>query len=99
MTEKAPQFRPSIKTQKSNETTNRSETQGEGGETHQHVTDGQRLTTAQGIPVSDNQNSLKTGPRGPTLLEDFLKTFIFAKRCYILTRSAFRAKTKNNHQG
>ena len=29
------------------------------------------LTTAQGGPVSDDQNSLKIGPRGPTLLEDF----------------------------
>jgi catalase len=30
------------------------------------------LTTAQGIAVADNQNSLKAGPRGPTLLEDFI---------------------------
>ena len=30
------------------------------------------MTTAQGIPVADNQNSLKAGPRGPTLLEDFI---------------------------
>ncbi|AWH18768.1 catalase HPII [Stenotrophomonas sp. ZAC14D2_NAIMI4_7] len=30
------------------------------------------LTTAQGIPVADNQNSLRQGPRGPTLLEDFI---------------------------
>ncbi len=30
------------------------------------------LTTNQGIPVADNQNSLKAGPRGPTLLEDFI---------------------------
>ncbi|MBS0234811.1 MAG: catalase [Proteobacteria bacterium] len=29
------------------------------------------LTTQQGIPVSDDQNSLKAGPRGPVLLEDF----------------------------
>ena len=71
MSKKAPQSDPSIKTQKSNETATRSEHQGQGGETHQHVTDGQRLTTAQGVPVSDNQNSLKAGARGPTLLEDF----------------------------
>ncbi len=31
-----------------------------------------RLTTNQGNPISDNQNSLKAGPRGPTLLEDFI---------------------------
>ncbi len=30
------------------------------------------LTTAQGITVPDNQNSLRSGPRGPTLLEDFI---------------------------
>lgn len=33
---------------------------------------GQRLTTNQGMPVSDNQNSLKAGLRGPALLEDFV---------------------------
>jgi len=30
------------------------------------------LTTNQGIAVSDNQNSLRSTPRGPTLLEDFV---------------------------
>jgi len=30
------------------------------------------LTSNQGVPVADNQNSLKAGLRGPTLLEDFL---------------------------
>lgn len=29
------------------------------------------LTTAQGIAVADDQNSLRIGPKGPTLLEDF----------------------------
>ena len=33
---------------------------------------GQRLTTNQGVPVGDNQNSLKAGLRGATLLEDFI---------------------------
>ncbi len=32
----------------------------------------QVLTTNQGVSVSDNQNSLKAGLRGPTLLEDFI---------------------------
>ncbi len=32
----------------------------------------QRLTTNQGVPIGDNQNSLKAGLRGPTLLEDFI---------------------------
>jgi catalase len=30
------------------------------------------LTTNQGVRISDNHNSLKAGPRGPTLLEDFV---------------------------
>ncbi len=47
-------------------------TRGEGGELHQIAAgDVPVLTTAQGGPVSDDQNSLKIGPRGPTLLEDF----------------------------
>jgi catalase len=33
---------------------------------------GQPLTTNQGVRVGDNQNSLKDGPRGPVLLEDFI---------------------------
>ncbi|MDQ3206273.1 MAG: catalase [Pseudomonadota bacterium] len=33
---------------------------------------GQRLTTNQGVPVADNQNSLKAGLRGPALLKDFI---------------------------
>ncbi len=32
----------------------------------------QTLTTNQGVPVADNQNSLKAGLRGPALLEDFI---------------------------
>ncbi len=47
-------------------------TQGQGGETHQVAGgDVPVMTTQQGIPVSDDQNSLKVGARGPTLLEDF----------------------------
>ena len=33
---------------------------------------GQVLTTNMGTPIADNQNSLKAGLRGPTLLEDFI---------------------------
>ncbi len=45
---------------------------GPGGETHQTAEGAiPVLTTQQGIPVADDQNSLKVGPRGPTLLEDF----------------------------
>ena len=46
---------------------------GNGGETHQ-VADNhhETLTTAQGMPVSDNQNTLTVGARGPQLLEDMV---------------------------
>ncbi len=45
---------------------------GEGGELHQIAEDGVPiLTTAQGGPVSDDQNTLRVGPRGPTLIDDF----------------------------
>jgi catalase len=48
-------------------------TRGEGGETHQQAGNGHPvLTTNQGVPVADNQNSLRAWQRGPTLLEDFI---------------------------
>jgi catalase len=34
--------------------------------------DGEPLTTNQGVRVADNQNSLRAGERGPTLMEDFI---------------------------
>jgi catalase len=44
---------------------------GEGGETHQIAgNDVPVLTTQQGTPVADDQNSLKVGSRGPVALED-----------------------------
>ena len=46
---------------------------GTGGEIHQKASSRKEaLTTDQGVPISDNQNSLKAGPRGPVLLEDFI---------------------------
>ncbi|HET7267973.1 MAG TPA: catalase [Oleiagrimonas sp.] len=49
------------------------DTRGQADELHQ-VAGGKHppLTTNQGVPVSDNQNSLRAAPRGPTLLEDFV---------------------------
>ena len=44
---------------------------GNAGELHQRS--GARhpaLTTNQGVPISDDQNSLRAGARGPVLLED-----------------------------
>jgi catalase len=44
---------------------------GQGGETHQVASDGGvRLTTQQGAVVSDDQNTLRVGERGPSALED-----------------------------
>jgi catalase len=52
---------------------------GNAGELHQHIAndgdhrDGQaHLTDNFGHRIADNQNSLKAGERGPTLLEDFV---------------------------
>ncbi|MBX7021066.1 catalase, partial [Providencia rettgeri] len=50
--------------------TNNQDSLGQGGELHQagHTA----LTSNHGMPISDNQNSLRLGARGPTLLEDFV---------------------------
>jgi catalase len=44
-----------------------------GGELHQ-IAGGEHpfLTTNEGVPLSDNQNSLRANQRGPLLLEDFI---------------------------
>ena len=49
------------------------EVRGNAGELHQ-LAGGSHglLTTNQGVPLSDNQNSLRQGLRGPSLLEDFI---------------------------
>ena len=50
-----------------------STTAGRGGETHQVAKSREGvLTTNQGTAISDNQNSLRAGVRGPTMLEDFI---------------------------
>lgn len=51
--------------------TKSAESVGNGGELHQHAgSDVETLTTQQGVPISDDQNSLRAGARGPALLED-----------------------------
>jgi catalase len=46
---------------------------GNAQELHQRTDDVERsLRNNQGVPLSDNQNSLRATPRGPTLLEDFI---------------------------
>src|SRR3569832_885055 len=42
---------------------------GPAGEPHQHSA--VPLTTNQGTPIADDQNTLRAGARGPSLIEDF----------------------------
>lgn len=48
---------------------------------------GQALRTNQGVKIADNQNTLKVGARGPSLLEDF----IMREKSRTLTMSVFRS--------
>ncbi len=49
------------------------DTVGTAGELHQNAGGSHgSLTNNQGLPVADDENSLKAGPRGPVLLEDFI---------------------------
>ncbi|SEW16580.1 catalase [Chryseobacterium wanjuense] len=41
-------------------------------ESHSTSNDQEKLTTNQGLKINNNQDSLKAGDRGPTLLEDFI---------------------------
>ena len=41
-------------------------------ETFRSDATGQALRTNHGVKISDNQNTLRVGPRGPSLLEDFI---------------------------
>jgi catalase len=65
-----PEFQMASKTRKG---ANARAKTGNGGETHQNAGGPEQwLTTNQGTPISDNQNSVKSGERGPSLLEDFI---------------------------
>jgi catalase len=60
----------------------------EGGENHQTAGNGwPPMTTQQGTPVADDQNSLKLGSRGPTLMDDF---HFREKICIPTPRTALR---------
>lgn len=49
------------------------DTTGTGGELHRSAGGSfSSLTNNQGLPIAEDQNSLKATPRGPVLLEDFL---------------------------
>src|SRR6185312_15537787 len=41
-------------------------------EQHKEAADNTLLTTDQGVKINDDQNSLKAGARGGTLMEDFI---------------------------
>ncbi|MDY0213224.1 MAG: catalase [Desulfuromonadaceae bacterium] len=59
--------------EKTSTNSNREANLGNGGELHQVAGGSHPIhTTNQGIPVSDNQNSLRANAVGPTLLEDFV---------------------------
>jgi catalase len=63
---------PAKKLAKTSSKPSRSEARGAGGELHQRAqSSGPTLTTNFGVALTDNQNSLRYGDVGPTLLEDF----------------------------
>ncbi len=63
--------KPTTSKSEARKPTDEAQTTGQGGELHQVATDKSGvLTTQQGVPVSDDQNTLKLGARGPALLED-----------------------------
>jgi catalase len=62
----------SVTKQSSSTTSETGSNFGPGGERHQDATGDNVITTNHGVPVSDNQNSLRAGPLGPVLLEDYV---------------------------
>ncbi len=72
-TTKAPAARtPSTQAQSARGNSARTES-GRGGETHQTAGGPvESLTTRNGVPISDDQNTLTAGERGPQLLSDFV---------------------------
>ncbi|MEX2491741.1 MAG: catalase [Nitrospirales bacterium] len=61
-----------MKKRKNNSTTNKKETSKDQDLTgNKEQAKDQYLTTNQGLRINDDQNSLKAGDRGPSLLEDF----------------------------
>src|SRR6266581_1042046 len=59
------------KRSKNGRTTNGTDPKDQDLERSREAPAGEFLTTNQGVRVADNQNSLKAGERGPTLMEDF----------------------------
>ncbi len=63
---------PQTSSASSAEAPERAAASGAAGVTHQATGGAHNLTTNVGIVISDDQNSLKAGARGPSLLEDFV---------------------------
>ncbi|MEP6908204.1 MAG: catalase [Pseudoxanthomonas sp.] len=73
MASRTPASKPTRKPTSAKSDPAASSIRGQGDERHEQAGGTHPpLTTNQGIPVSDNQNSLRATPRGPTLLEDFV---------------------------
>ncbi|WP_118182817.1 catalase HPII [Paraburkholderia phosphatilytica] len=58
--------------QRSTQNTQSTDAKSESLETFRARPDGEALRTNQGVKIADNQNTLRAGPRGPSLLEDFI---------------------------
>lgn len=72
MTDITPRNLPTADTTSGQHVVERTARVGQGGEMHQTPdSSGPRMTSMHGVPVSDNQNSLRAGARGPLLMEDF----------------------------
>jgi catalase len=63
-TKKVPEFEIPAPTEKNDKQTDLERNKEDGA--------GQTLTTNQGTAINDNQNTLKAGARGPSLIEDFI---------------------------
>ena len=57
------------------------------------MANGKHLTTAGGVPVADNQNSMTAGPRGPIVFEDFHLFEKLAQREATTAKIAFTGNT------
>src|SRR5450631_2752096 len=78
------------------QTTGPATVRGHGGEPHQIAgSPAEVLTTNQGVPIADDQNSLQAVKRGPLLLEDF----VLREKITHFDRSAAVAGPEPDRQG
>ena len=60
---------------------------------------GEFLTTNHGVRINDNQNSLKAGERGPSLLEDFILREKITTSITNGSRNAWSMRAAPRHTG